>query len=113
MSLDVGVVRELAGEKDVWAVGGEFLRKADGAEKAALIARDGNDGGAVAAQKLGSLGAHPVGHEDRDGVAEGTTERGAGDAGVAAGGFGDGVSGLEGAGRVAIPQNFQDHAVLN
>jgi len=54
---------------------------------------DGHDFGAVAANQLHALLAHPIGHENLDGVAQDAAERRKGNAGVAAGGLGDGEAG--------------------
>ena len=113
MRLDVGLVGKLAGQKDVGPAGGEFLGHADAAQEAALLAADRDDLRAQALDHQYPLAAHPVGHEDRDRMAEGAADGGERDAGVAAGGLGDLVAGLDSAVLVCPPQDVQRHAVLD
>ena len=62
----------------------ESLREPDTAEKSALLARDGDDFRSEAADQIGPLATHPVGHEDHHRVSERAADGGERDAGVAA-----------------------------
>src|SRR5271165_2020953 len=113
VGLDIREVGELAGEEDVLARGGQLFAHADAAEESALRGGNGYNFGAVAANELRALLAHPVGHEDLDRVAQDAAERRKGNAGVAAGGLGDGEAGLDLPFLIGLLQDAQGHAVLD
>ena len=76
-------------------------------------AADEVDGRPEAPDEIDPLGAHPVGHEDRHGVAEGTADGRKRDARVAARGFDDPAAGTERPAPVGLAEDVEGHAVLD
>src|ERR1041385_2233420 len=76
-------------------------------------ARHGHDRRSHGADQVHALAAHPVGHEDGDGVAERTPHAGERDAGVPARGLGDRVPGLDPALGIGATEDVQRHPVLD
>ena len=93
--------------------GGEVFAHLDGTEEAAIILADGDDFGAVALDQLDAFLAHPIGHENLDGVTKHAAESGKGDTSIATGGLGDSVAGLDLAFCIGLLEDAESHAVFD
>src|SRR5580692_8300664 len=113
VSLHIGRIRKLARQENVFAGGGEFCAHTNAAKEAAFFTADGNDFRAIAANQVNAFLAHPIGHEDFHRVAQHAAERGKGDAGIAAGGFGDGVAGRNSLFGIGFLQDAERHTILD
>src|SRR5215471_14228369 len=113
VGLNIGRIGKLPREKNVAAAGGEFFAAANAAEEAALVFADRNHFGAIAADEMDAFLAHPVRHKDFDGMAQHAADSGEGDPCVAAGSFGDGVTGSNFSLSVGLLENTQSYAVLD
>src|SRR5208283_3243572 len=110
---DIGGVGELAREKNILACSGQLFAHADAAKESALLGTDGNHFSAVTANQLHALLAHPIGHENLNGVAQNAAEGGKRNTRVAAGSLGDSEAGLDLSLFIGLLQDAQGHAVLD
>ena len=107
----VGLVGELAGEEPAVLFG-----ELDGFFEHAEAAGGGggeDDFCSEEAHELAAFDGEGLGHGDYEGVALLGADHGEADAGVAAGGFDDGLAGLEGAGAFGVLDDAEGEAVLD
>src|SRR5580704_8370189 len=113
VSLDIGRIGKLTRQENVFARGGELFAHTNAAEEATLFTADRNNFRAIAANQVDAFLAHPIGHEDFDRVAEHAAESGKRDAGIAAGGFGNGVAGRNFLFGVSLLEDAEGHTILD
>src|ERR1700690_4459501 len=87
MSFAVGRIGKLARQENIVARGGELFAPANAAQKSPFGLRDRNNFGAVAANQVDALLAHPIRHEYLHRMAEHAAQSCEGNACIAAGGF--------------------------
>ena len=110
---DIGGVGKLSRQEDIFVFHRHFFRHPNAAEESALLLGHWNDVRTQAMDQVHALAAHPVGHEDGHGVSQRPAYRRKSDAGVSAGGFGDGVSRVQPALGVSPADDVQRHPVLD
>ena len=100
MRVDVRVVGELVGQERARVRGFHGVSARDRTEKASVGLAHEHDRCAERRDQRNTLAAHPVRHEDRDGVPQRAADGRKRDAGIAARGFRDRIARRDLAGRI-------------